>query len=439
MNLRHRPVTVSAALAALVLAATPALAGSAGATEPLLPPDVTDGAQGDPGAATPDAEDAAPELAAEFDGQDSERRPRRRHRGQRPHRRPDHRRRHARVGCPGGFTLEVVDPAGEVLATQDVTAGDHGAFDTTVPGRVTRRRPAQGGATVLAVRAMDAAYEDYAAADAGAAAVVARRRRGPADREQLRLRRRLGEARRRRTPRAIIVTNPADSAVSDVSVTVGAPRGTSFTGARAPQAASPALRGPVTWTIPNVPAGSADEPAQTHLILEHAADSSTARSPPWCGATSSTRAVAPRQRQAGDRRQPRPRVIPQGEQYDTARYGDRPFPVVPVDYIDRKHQTDHTGELLRQDQLPRASRVDVQPVPGDVARPAVPRGHRAVGRHRHRRFRGDEPGFTALEPYGTCKGATFAGEPRGRTGTPLYTERIQDGFYQLPGKTEYYG
>ena len=35
-----------------------------------------------------------------------------------------------------------------------------------------------------------------------------------------------------------------------------------------------------------------------------------------------------------------PKVIPPGGSFDTARYGDRPFPVVPVDYADRKHDGD---------------------------------------------------------------------------------------------------
>ena len=39
-------------------------------------------------------------------------------------------------------------------------------------------------------------------------------------------------------------------------------------------------------------------------------------------------------------------MIPPKATFDTARYGDRPFPVVPVDYLDRKHDTTHTGDKL---------------------------------------------------------------------------------------------
>ena len=32
-----------------------------------------------------------------------------------------------------------------------------------------------------------------------------------------------------------------------------------------------------------------------------------------------------------------PKVIPPAERFETARYGDRPFPVVPVQYTDRAY------------------------------------------------------------------------------------------------------
>src|SRR4051812_31533651 len=42
-----------------------------------------------------------------------------------------------------------------------------------------------------------------------------------------------------------------------------------------------------------------------------------------------------------------PKVIPVDDRYDSARYGDRPFPVVPVDYSDRSHDTaKHPGTAV---------------------------------------------------------------------------------------------
>src|SRR3954451_4102311 len=41
-----------------------------------------------------------------------------------------------------------------------------------------------------------------------------------------------------------------------------------------------------------------------------------------------------------------PKVIPPSGGFETARYGDRPFPVVPVDYRDRKHAAASTAAKL---------------------------------------------------------------------------------------------
>lgn len=43
-----------------------------------------------------------------------------------------------------------------------------------------------------------------------------------------------------------------------------------------------------------------------------------------------------------------PTVNPPSEAYDTARYGDRPFPVIPVEYRDRSYTAAHTGEQLEE-------------------------------------------------------------------------------------------
>ncbi len=152
-------------------------------------------------------------------------------------------------GVPADFTLQVVGPDGAVLATQDVTAGQLGSFDTTVPGSVTQKLPRTGDTTVLAVRAVDASYGDYAAADAGAEPVTV-----AATDTGLQIQNSFvssvgwvkpGEE----YPSRIIVTNPADAAVSDVKVTVGAPPGTSFTGARAANGTVHRTTDLVTWTL----------------------------------------------------------------------------------------------------------------------------------------------------------------------------------------------
>ena len=175
-------------------------------------------------------------------------------------------------GVPASFTLEVVDPSGQVLATQDVTAGSLGSFDTTVPGSVTAKLPRTSDATVLAVRAVDASYADYAADDAGAGAVTV-----AAAATGLQIQNSFvssvgwvkpGE----KYPSRIILTNPADKPAADVKVTVGAPRGTSFIGARAASGTVSRSADLVTWTVKSVPAAKDGQPGTATLILEHQAD-----------------------------------------------------------------------------------------------------------------------------------------------------------------------
>ena len=351
MILRHRPVTVSAALAALVLSVTPAARRRRGRRRVAGPP--TD-APADPGGHRPPPPADAPPTPRlpswppTSTGQDASVAP-----GEPI---PVAGRIGAPTtdgvtpesGVPAAFTLELVAPDGEVLATQDVTAADDGAFDTTVPGRATRTLARQDSATTLAVRATEASYEKLRTADAGAAAVVL------AGADDLQLENSFVSEVGWVKPgddyvSRIFVRNPAESAVEDVTVTLTAPRGTSITGARSAAGnVSGAPGSTVTWTIPSVPAGTADEPSQTQLIVESAARS-TAQEPTIVWRDLSTAAVLRvGGTQQGTATSHGPRVIPPGAQYDTARYGDRPFPVVPVAYYDRDYQTSNNGAELSE-------------------------------------------------------------------------------------------
>ncbi len=142
-----------------------------------------------------------------------------------------------------------------------------------------------------------------------------------------------------------------------------------------------------------------------------------------------------------------PKVIPPTATYDTARYGDRPVPGRP-------------GRLPR----PRA-RAPTTPASGSRDDDQLARTSPGSTFNLYQ-----EMSYGQLFPHGTVPSAGIAtagwdvhGSPasqftearspsqhlprrhatarrcRTPTGTPLYAERINDGWYQLPGDTDYYG
>jgi len=141
---------------------------------------------------------------------------------------------------------------------------------------------------------------------------------------------------------------------------------------------------------------------------------------------------------------------------ESAVYGDRPFPVVMVQYQDVKHCTgvgtpfpectgNHTSAALDtsvnsrttgksvwqlyQDmsfgQLFPDGRVSPAPNSPDTLFATTPPGHVYK--------------WSTLDPSGTCNGTTFA--PPTGTGAPLppHLNRIEGGWYLLPGTQGYYG
>ncbi len=135
-------------------------------------------------------------------------------------------------------------------------------------------------------------------------------------------------------PSRILLANTGTSPVVNVRVSIPEVRGMSWTDARAAVGTESLVNGTVTWTVPSVPAK-----ATLALILE--ADADTLLQEPtlvWRDISSiATVSVGggATQRLASHG----PKVIPPTGGYETARYGDRPFPVVPVDYSDFTHNT----------------------------------------------------------------------------------------------------
>ena len=243
-------------------------------------------------------------------------------------------------------------------------------------------------------------------------------------------------------PSRVTLTNATDRDWSGVSVTVPAPAGTTFTQAR-PGAASGTATvtgGNVTWTLGSVPKAAADgTPTTRTLALEAEADPLT-EDPEvvWKNLSSTATLVLDGQAQGVTSESRGPRVIPPSAKYDTARYGDRPFPVVPVDYRDRKHQDSNSGDelsdVINSPEVEGSTFNLFQEISLGQLFPngTVPSAGVATKDFTY------EPGFdfTSPEPQGTCTGVSTGSDA---AGTPLHPNRIEDGFYQLPGDTAYYG
>ncbi|QZY29140.1 PKD domain-containing protein [Nocardioides coralli] len=234
-------------------------------------------------------------------------------------------------------------------------------------------------------------------------------------------------------PSRILLTNSSDADVSGVEVTVAAPEGATFTDAGGGATVSPDGT-TVTWSPGSVAATS----TRTLVLESRAATTDALPTIVWrdisSTATVSVGADTTEVTSHG------PKVIPPGEEFDTARYGDRPFPVVPVAYTDRDYQDSHERSLdtVINDPAFEGSTFNLfqemslgQLYPeGTVPSEGIADADFDYG-----------PGFdfSKAQAGQTCKGVTFADTPTEEQGTPAYPDRIRDGVYQLPGTTEYYG
>ena len=322
--------------------------------------------------------------------------------------------------------------AGRVLGTQDVTAADAGP---------SPRRPGCATPTLALpvprprVRALDARRR-LRGRRRRRRPVTVTAARGPAGGEQLRLLRRLGEA-RRELPLADHRHQPDRHPVSGATVTVTAPAARRITERRR---ARPTTSPPATHRhLGRARRRRRSRPAT--LVLESRAAPLDGQRPRSSGATC-PRAAVDRRRRSDAGRQPRP-------QGDPARGDLRHRPVRRPPVPGRPgpvHRPRLPGRPLRRrpragHQRPGQAGLDLQPLPGDVARAALPPRHRALGGHRHRRLQLRARASTSpdAEPGQTCTGADHADSPSPAEGTPLYPERITDGVYNLPGNTGYYG
>src|SRR5207245_2706934 len=140
-------------------------------------------------------------------------------------------------------------------------------------------------------------------------------------------------------PATVTITNTSTDVVSGATLTIPAVDGMTFTAATpiAPAAGTPTVApdgSSAPWT-PDDFAGknpSAPNGVSKKLVVEAKARSLTADAQIiWkdlsATATLSFGGATTVSTTHG------PKVIPVDDRYDSARYGDRPFPVVPVDYV----------------------------------------------------------------------------------------------------------
>ena len=173
-------------------------------------------------------------------------------------------------------------------------------------------------------------------------------------------------------PSRIIVTNPTRRPVVGATVTVTAPDGSTFPAAERP--GHPPGRGRTTSpgrSGRDRPAGRPDPRAgvqapPTPPRRTHRSSGATCRPPRSCSPPAQPDQTVDQPRPEGDPAERAP-TTPRGTATGRSRSCRSSTPTAPT-------RPSHSGELARVgDQRPGQRRLDVQPLPGDVARAALPR------------------------------------------------------------------
>ncbi len=236
-------------------------------------------------------------------------------------------------------------------------------------------------------------------------------------------------------PSRLVIHNASGQDSGAVTVTIPETRGMHWRSASASIGTASLSGGVVRWNLGSVPATG-----NRFLILEAAASTLT-QEPTVVWRNISSRATVTVGSASQQVASHGPKVIPATGGFETARYGDRPFPVVPVDYADFTHtasaakldnvinspknpastfslyQEISVGQLFPHATIPSVALKD-KPYSTDPAPLA----------------------FSTPDPLTTnsCTGTTLVNPLTGNP-TPAYSQRITDGWYQLPGQRSYYG
>jgi immune inhibitor A len=349
------------------------------------------------------------------------------------------------TGVPATFRLQVRLPDGSVRgpypATGTFTADSDGDFSETLPGAATAGLTAGAETNYqvgVSIEVIDAAYDDaltgeWAADRAGAGALVFTVPPTGLVIENSFVSAEGWVKPDEAYPFRVLLRNYQETAATDVGVTIPAADGMAFLTATSAAGTVTPTAALITWSDVTVPAATDGGPGLATLVVQAQADS-LAEDPQVVWKNLSTTATISG---GASSESQGPKVIPPKQIFDTARYGFRPFPVVPVDYFDRAHEEQHTGQSL-------ANKINSPAVAGSTynlyqemsygqlsPHGTVPSAGLATAEW----AAGQGTRFTDAQPQGTCKGGTF----KALKGTPAYSERIREGWYQLPGDTEYYG
>lgn len=376
----------------------------------------------------------------------------------------------SQTGVPAEFSLRAVASDGSELGSfGPFTAGSEGDFTETIPGTATASLspgPETDFRTSIAVQVVDGSYEDtgpppgegtWAARHSGQTGVELRRQP-----DVLLMRNsyvsstgwvKPGD----QYPFRIIVENLTDSAASDVTVTIPAPPvggdpTLAFTGAVTLNDTGAVSVTPteITWTIADLPGVDAEGVGTSATLVVEARADELAEDPEIVWKDLSTTARLDYAENPGPTitaESHGPKVIPPTGGHETARYGDKPFPMVPVDYTDRKHQSANPGDELSRivnDPNFDGSTFNLyQEMSYGQLYPdgTVPSAGVATAGFDY------APGFDFTTPSRdrTCRGTTYAELAESGDfddevyGSAFYPDRIVNGWYQLPGDTEYYG
>ncbi len=364
------------------------------------------------------------------------------------------------------FFVEVVRADGTVhwtSAEQTASAGplDTGTIDVTLPAAATEGilpSAEMNFAETIALRIVDASYTDpvsgaWVADDAAAASVsivVEPTDTGaPSD---LVLENKfvssVGWVKPNETyPFRVLVKNFGASADSNVIVTLNDVDGMIYTQVTE-SVGTATISGDgttLTWNIPTIGGAVNGSPTIATLVVEAKADSLT-EDPQivWKDLSSTATLNSDGATGAQTSMTHGPKVIPQDNAYNSARFGDRPFPVVPVDWFDRKHDAATTGDAID-------AKINSPSVPGSTFNlfqeislgQLFPSGAVPASDIASADFNVTWNGYYADKGWqfrdvvanGACNGVTL----KDTIGTPIYGERIVNGWYQMPGDTNFYG